>query len=465
MELMRKTENSGLLLFLMGILCVLTVPIFAQADGNNVDEKAYVNPGNMFPDVKDIDGDPELTKQRDQYLAERGWELSVNSANPGNAYIGWASAPIKVEPDDVRYGEARIAAFHTAFASAKGELALVNMRVYFENTLEFMLDELPEDRPIRDELAYLRDRIDIAAEKGIDLGEAHLDKLLRDFEIDPGNYRKASRAEAKQLLKAAFTRNAVMSATRSMRGLRVLTTFENLRSVGVLVIYSHELENIARQCVLGEAVSRRPAEVVTASIQDMIAETLPDDASYIPVHGVRIMEDDAGQNVLVAFGQAAPAITKTTSNRLAQARMRAARMSAQLEAAAALTAFVNGHLEIKQTGNDAELEDIRNIMEDISIREMESYEIGNRMDKFIKENGRADWEGVTTIKTWTANNPRTGHPLVGHVLMWSPSTRDLARGKFLKQDEVKRAERVKYDDEVIVSPSFDHLDPTLRRKK
>jgi hypothetical protein len=464
MELTTRTYGIGWLLWLMCVLCALTVPVLAQADGNNTRGTAYVNPTNMFPNVKDIDSDTKLQEKLNQYLNKRGWKLGVSSDNPDNAWIGWGSALIKVEPDDIRFGEARIAAFHRAFASAKGNFALSRMvKATTEITAEFMRDRLPDDKPIQDKLAFIRERLSIAAEKGIDLGEAYLDKLLRDVGIDPADYRKAGPVRGKQMLKDAIAVKVVSESVSSMRGLHILTTFEDLKAIGVLVIHSDSSEEIARQCVLGQVVSRRPVEAVTASIQDVLAKTFPGDADYTPVHGVRIMQDDAGQNVLVAFGQWAPPITKTTSSRLAQADIRAAREMARQEALGALTDFANSQLQLKVSSEGKELEDISRVTLGTSLQDVESYDIGSRIESVIKQNGRANWEGVTTVKTWTANNPRTGHVLVGHVLMWSPSTRDAARGNFLKPDGARPAGQVKYDDEVIEAPALDHLDPTLRR--
>jgi len=467
MELMmRKTKRIGLLLWLMCALNIYRVPVVANTDANNVDEKAYVNPGNMFPNVRDLPASGvKLEEQKKRYLGERGWEEGVSSTNPGNAYIGWATAPIRLGPDDVKYGQARIMAFHRAFTDAKGAFVLSRrLTVLTEIAREFLLDEFPEDIPDTDKFSYIRDRLLVAAEKGADLGEAYLDKLLTRFGIDPTYYQKVDRVERKKILNDAIARTVKTRAISSLAGLRIVTTFEDLESVGVLVMYSEQSERIARQVVIGEAVSRRPADVVKRSIQDMLAKALPNDADYIGVHGVRIMQDDAGENVLVAFGQWSPNITKTTSRPLIEGYVRAAREVAQQEAYGTLTDFAKSTLDIETVARTKEFQDI-SLVTQSGRQELEpSYAIGQRVETIIRQHGSAKLEGATTIRTWTLNNPRTGHVLVGHVLMWSPSTRDAARGKFLKQEEGKPAEKVKYDNTVIEAPPLDHLDPTLRRK-
>ena len=466
---MRKTDGIGLFLWLMCVLPAFTVPVIAQVDGNNVGEKAYVNPGNMFYDVKRLPNSGAiLTDQMDRYLAERGWELGVSSANPGNAYIGWKTARIRLKYDDAKYGQARIMAFHRAFTDTKGEFVL-SRRVDIVTQIyrKFVNNDLPEDIPQAPDrrFAYIRERLDVALEKGMDLGEAKLDELLREVGIDPANYRKVDREKRRNIFNDAVERAATARARSSVTGLHIVTTFEDLDSVGVLVTRSEESEQIARQVVRGGAMSRRPSNVVKNSIQHVLAKALPNDADYIGVHGVRIMQDEAGEYVLVAFGQWAPSITKTMSTLLVEGRVDAAREVARAEAEAAVTDFVNSTVVFDRAVTTKESADVTDVTpQGGEVAEVTSEEMGARVEKFIQQHGEARLEGLTTIKTWTANNPRTGHVLVGHVLMWSPATRDAAQGKFLKQEEGKPAEKVKYDNTVIEAPALDHLDPTLRRE-
>ena len=74
----------------------------------------------------------------------------------------------------------------------------------------------------------------------------------------------------------------------------------------------------------------------------------------------------------------------------------------------------------------------------------------------MKQSGRSKLEGVSTVTSWTANHPVTGHLVVGHVLMWSPSTRDAARGKFPKPRKTAGGNKAKLGKDTIrQSPDFD----------
>jgi len=460
-----KADGIGLLLWLMCVLCVLAVPVFAQADANNTGEKAYVNPANMFLKWNEIDTGAKIEEQRDKYLRERGWELSESAANPGqHVWIGWGMAPIKLDPEDVRYGQARIAALDRAFAVATGAFVLSEIpKVTTKRISEFMDDKLPQDSSGAGKLPRLRKQLSVAAEKVMALGEGRLDAELRKVGVDPDGYSKVSAVEKRQKMFCEdVMREVLTEASHSLRGLRILTSFEDRKWVGVLVAYSEESEQIARHFVVGEVVSRRPAEIVRSSIRDQLAKALPNNADYIGVHGVRIMQDDSGENVLVAFGQWAPAVTRTTSSSVLNAEMEAAREMARQDAYGALTDFLKSTGTFNATAARRELEELSRVVLDGRVEEEQPYDIGIRVARIIKQYGSATLEGVQPIKTWTANHPKTGHLYVGHAVILSPATRDAVRGRSLKQPEGKSGQ-IKYDDEVIEAPALDHLDPTLRR--
>lgn len=180
------------------------------------------------------------------------------------------------------------------------------------------------------------------------------------------------------------------------------------------------------------------------------------------MHGVRIMEDETGEKVLVAFGQWAPEITKTTSSQIREARVQAARRQARSNAIAALTNFINSTLVLEEVSQFREIEDISRITTGKRVEEVESYEIGERVEEIVNQYGKVELEGITTVKEWAANDPKTGHIIVGHVAMWSPATRDAALGIITTPGEEILEGEIEYDDGVRESPALDQLDPTLQ---
>ena len=464
MRMWKGNKLLGFALWLMFILSLLIIPITCYAGQDDEGNEAFVSPVNLYPKVEELAGiGAKIEQNRDQYLKKRGWELGQSTHNPGGAYIGWGVGEINLAPDDVRYAQARIAAFYRAFTDANGDFARFQQQE-ITTTLakKFFYNDLPEIGPEMDSKAYLEERISILAEKVLDLGEAHLNRLLKEVNIDPDKYRVAEKSEREKILHDAISQTVTNRAVSSLSGVRVLANFEDLNSVGVLIIHNEQSEQIARQIAQGEVVSRNLSEVIARTILDQLGSCFKSEEDYIPVHGVRIMEDETGEKVLVAFGQWSPAITKSTSSKIREARVQAARKQAQSLAIGALTNFINSTLVLEEVSEFREIEDIRRITMGKRVEEVESYEIGERIEEIVNQYGKVKLEGITTIKEWAANDPKTGHVIVGHVAIWSPAMRDAALGRITPKEGMPEGE-IEYDEGVRESPALDHLDPTLQR--
>jgi soluble P-type ATPase len=395
-------------------------------------------------------------------LKKRGWELGQSTHNPGGAYIGWGVGDIKLEPDDVKYAQARIMAFYRAFTEAKGDFILYQQQnISTKLVREFFYDDFPEIEKELEDKEYWKERIDTFVEKAIDLGEAKLDALLKEFDVDLDNYTNANKIEKKKILHDAISQTTVIRALGSLAGVRVLANFEDLNSVGVLIIHNEQSETIARQIAHGDVISRNTSDVVKKTILEQLGDSFTNIEKYIPVYGVRVMEDETGEKVLVSFGQWAPAITNNTNTTISEARVKAARKIAQSNAIADLTNFINSTLVLESHIKIQESEDVNRIRMVERLEEIESYQIGEYSENIIKQYGNVQLQGITTIEKWSANDPNTGHVIVGHVAMWSPATRDAALGIITVQEEMPEGE-IEYDEGVRESPALDHLDPTLQ---
>jgi len=87
-----------------------------------------------------------------------------------------------------------------------------------------------------------------------------------------------------------------------------------------------------------------------------------------------------------------------------------------------ITDFVNSTAILNDRSMIAESAVVNRRITSASELEEESFAIGSLTDKMIKQQGKAKIRGVTSIKTWAANHPETGHLIVGRVLMWSPTS-------------------------------------------
>jgi hypothetical protein len=140
------------------------------------------------------------------------------------------------------------------------------------------------------------------------------------------------------------------------------------------------------------------------------------------------MTDDSGNRVLVSFGQWAPKITKHDSRMKINTAIKAAKGIAYDQALSYITMFVNTTLALENKTKLSDSETINALSRtDGTNEEQESSSVGAMLEKFVKETSRVTIEGVSQVHSWAINHPETGHPLVGTVLMWSPTTQEYAR--------------------------------------
>ena len=429
---------------------------FGQAAAAFAVDEPYGSPGHNFVLAEEIGSSP-LEDQMRAYLAERQWHLGTSTLNPGNAYIGWAEAPIQVDPSDIRFGQARIAAYERAMAIARGEFVQErSVQVTDRINSTFFEDTLP--KAAQSEVG-LQERAQVLAEKMLDLGEAQLDQFLREAGLDPGAYRTAGREQRKILMRNAVSRTTATEAISGVAGLRVLHTFENLNGVGVLVVYSSKLEDTARRLHSGRIAVTPPAQPLAATINQQIDALLANgEEALLYVHGIRDMTDVTGHTALVAFGQWSPAITNQTTRMQREHAIRSAREQARNRAYASLAQFVRGMTTHQSRNEFLENAQVEKLVHDGRMDVMESYEIGSLVETVIDQTARADMEGVTTIRQWAANHPETGHLVLGHILLWSPATQQAARGELKDAgDELNQgteATRREFENRVRQSPDF-----------
>jgi hypothetical protein len=419
----------------------------AQAD------KEFTKAEHIFPLAEETSG--RLTEERDKYLAKRKWELGISKKNPNGAYIGWGEAPIHSDPKNKTYAQSRVMAFERALTEARGDFVKFQQMKTSTETIKRFFDDSRE--PSEEEIRTEKGRLKVIAQKTLALTEAELDKKLKALNVDPSKFEKLSVDKKRNLMTDEIRKENTAHALKSVAGLRVLATFEDLRSIGVLVVYSDNMRELAISIARGETTPA-PTDNHQEAIAKQIEDACPRGASDL-VHtlGVRVMTDDSGNRALVAFGQWSPAVTTLDSRLKRDTAVKAARMTARVQAEGALTDFINSTLVLDTRALAEEAVEINKITSSSEEREQETARIGSLIAESIKQYGHAKLEGVTTIKDWTGNHPETGHLIVGHVLMWSASTRDAAvHGIDKILDAAKRDDRkAPLRNNIRTSPDLD----------
>lgn len=398
------------------------IPITPVEIPQTQEERADAGMG-MFPSMEEVAGS-KLEAQRDEYLKNRKKRLGFTRKG---AYIGWATSSISGGPNSLDFGQKRILAFEKAFADAKAEFvqakkiqggAKIQRRIFNDDTE-------PEVNKEKDGFLVS------VGKKLAALTGAALDKALIELGVDPKEVEGSTIEQKRQKAVDSFNKEVTIEAIANISGVRILATFEDLDGVGVLIVQSPEYAELARAIASKKLVPISSDEDPIDAIANKIDESFVDKNALIPQYGVRIMNDDAGNRVLVSFGQWSPKITKGDSKMKMNMAIKAARQVAYDQAFSYMTQFVNTTMAVsnksKIEGSDS-IADLTHSDGTVE-KDQETSTVGAKLDRFIKETSSVSIEGVTPIKSWQTNHPETGHPIVGSVLIWSPATQEYARQK------------------------------------
>lgn len=379
-----------------------------------------------FPKVSEIAGS-NLEQQRDKWLkGDQNRSRKKLGFDRKGSYIGWGMAPIEVDPKQVDFGQKRIMAFEKAFADAKGKFVRTKkQKVATEVTRKFFHDDKEKiDVELKD------GRLVGIGKKLAALTEAKLDKALIDLGVDPKDIENSDIAQKRTLAENSLSKNITIKAVQRIPGIRILATFEDVKGVGVLIKQNRNYSNLASAIASHKLIGYPSKTDPVDDIANQLEQKFIENKDYIPQYGVRIMVDEAGNRVLVSFGQWSPKVTRSDSRMKINMAVKAAKDIAYNQALSYMTQFVNTTLSLE---DDTKLKDsdmIKKITHTNKSEErIESSSVGASIDKFIKETSNVSLEGVTETMNWTVNHPETGHLIVGKVLMWSPLTQEYARQK------------------------------------
>ena len=391
----------------------------APTTENSGDEavEEITKPEHNFPDSDNIVG-AGIIKDRDEYLESRGWEVGFSENNPGGSYIGWATEDIPLGTKDKNYGNARILAIDGAVAKAMGEFALSRGLQAQTRTIRNVTQD-------PNALARAEEQSSKSYSKAIfnrlsNLTTAQLDQALEGLGVDSSEHQDLDYSQKVTMAERSVQRGVARQAFESFKGIRLLKTFEDKDSVGALVVYNTRFKELARRITNGQV------EAIGGGLSSGAVEKINGDLSdeeLIFMHGVRVLKDANGNPVLVAFGQHSAAVTRADTEMAISMAIDSAERSSQLSADGAIANFLGMQVEV----------DDESLSEMVSSREgtlgsdgqksvTESAEFVQRMNSMIEQRSRVDLSGITTVRSWRANHPETGHLIVGSVKMWSPTT-------------------------------------------
>lgn len=371
-----------------------------------------------------------LHAERDAWLDQQGLVLGTNE---NGSWLGFGLATIDSAPGPT-WGAARVAAFGRAEGQARSDFVeMTGVRVTVESLGRLFQDDgafeelLDPSRPRRGALAAIEARL-------LELEGEELVQALELFDLDAEALSKLGAPERRVALAESFRDTVTQRAARSLRGLRVIQTFEvhgeETHSVGVLVAWSE------RNAALANVVRTGQGKISSAAEGKPLSEWLPaDDDELYRDWGVRVFPGPEGEPIVVSFGQAAVGATPGEPPRAREARRSAAMVRAKSFALAHLTLFVNATTLVDQVTSRGE--DFEVAMEldadGFAHHEPGASALVRTLDRTIKTQGQAVIVGGEVVRSWRRTLPGTEAEFCGVVYAWSPTRArlayDFARGE------------------------------------
>lgn len=381
-----------------------------------------------FPDV-DLLSDTKIRDQIDDWMQGKG--KTLGDFDSKGTYFGSAIQAINADPERIDFGQKRITAFEKAFSKAKGEFVLF---LRADNSVSVVTKKFFKDDEDLDGIEIKDGRAKGIANKIGALTEAKLDHALKELGVDPKDVENSDIRKKRVLMEDSIAKEMSVEAFQALAGVRIDATFEDVHNVGVVIKYNDNTRALADAIGSGELIEYPVKGDPKESISNQLKQRFKTDMDYLSQYGVRVMTDDSGNKALVSFGQWSPKVTKADSKMKRNMSVEAAKEIADSLARSYLTQFISTTVEVQKKDRIRDSDTVTEISKtDGAQLEKEAASVGSKLDKFIKENSEVKLEGVTPIKHWAVNHPKTGHMIFGKVLLWSPSSQEFARRGNLKK--------------------------------
>jgi len=369
---------------------------------------------------------PNLQKK----CSQKGVDLSLPECTQNALFYG--DGAVMLSPEDPNWVNARSLAYNKALVQAYQKVA-----EYLSLTNEVkMMQELFRDseRPTLGE--DVKSNIDILLDKSVALVGGAIDNKLVEYGIDPAQFNSASDSTKKTMLRDAISTQSVKLAIASTTGMIPYQTFEGKNQDGahvIRVVVSAEPDRIA----LVKTILLKRAQIMP-NLDKKAQKSLYDRLVLgrevlVNQFGTRLMYDEQGYPVLVAFGQAGIEKSATHSGRAARSEI--AQRKAVANADAVLTLLLNSTTSSKEITKQVlqHLEEEKVISEKAAgtvtneLSETDTY--NEYIDSKTTVSGRIqNFAGRSEFYNWSYEFPKTNHKVAGVILVWSPQAAQHAQG-------------------------------------
>ena len=384
--------------------------------------------------LSEVEGTP-LSRYTDEIAAAWAARLDAMDFDEGPneladgrlVFVSTGRATVEFALEHPGFIEGRGAAYDIAYLRAKAAMArFLGAQVSGSTSFELLENASWTDGQIDDGQRLTQcQRI---LQKLRDLTEAELDAALSDLDPNHDPDRYGTRDAVEAAYRSALERELRAYAARYVQGAMPLAVYEG--PVGNDYVIQVGLVWTARNARLAGVMGGGALPLAGPAGRAVLAEWLPQTVEDLVARwGVHRLVNGAGEQVLVAFGQAAP---RNTSPDRARRAEETALEIAVLRAEAALGAFVGETVESERTEDTKAL-----------AIEYADAATGAAVDRAFAERVRTrfdpvELEGVRSIGRWVEAHPANGQRLAVAAIAWTPSGVAAARRV---QDTMRDADR------------------------
>lgn len=405
----------------------------------------------------------------DPFAAERSVEAQIQkflasnagqSLQTGNGKVWSAVATVTKSTRSGDWGMLRSLAYQRAWTKVQQDYIRWQFEQSRNSTVRRLFEDASSGAPAYEQAKYTgSDTIDEFIDKSGAYISSKLDAALLEAGVDPEAYARGSKKQRKDLLVDSITQTTVTRSFGTLAGLWSVQTFsgavDGQEAIGVVGAYSPAFRELA-----GEISGRRPIQSTGASGAPLAQRIPTEPGSLLGAFGVRVLHDEEGYPLLLAFGQSAMSRTKGSAAVLSSARNTAIGR-ARSAADAAMAQFVNGTAvyENENTLGDSVREYVE-VDRQGSIELSEGVDITAIYNESLSSSSKSTLSGKSVFTTWTYMHPPTKQMLVGVVVAWSPA--EDARARFVKNGRrIKASEKPVGEDVESNEPEWSVNGPNL----
>jgi hypothetical protein len=441
----------------IGAVAFFGIFVVMPAFGQNAQKNSAVNLTKKEFNQLNEDSAAEVADQNqdiqdaiDKWLESRRIEVGVEGRN-GELYYS-ATSDVEVSPSHPAWVKSRQTAFDKAILAIRANF----IKDQFGRTVNRIEQSLNQDdssnnREFKDKKLEGKSQIAAIWDKALAVSGGKLDQLLNSYGIDPSELNAVPPAQRKDLFAKKFIKSTITRAMGDSSGILVKKTYEANNSkgnfsIGVIALYSPNLKQIAYDIAHGSAVASDGIKGRNiSSWHNYPPETLS------KIFGLRLVNDENGEFVLLSFGQWGFSFKGKNSNRIKRAR-RSAAVQAEQITLGQITNFMNSSLALNNSTETGEIVENYLLKQGDDTIEKDITTIVDKISNSVKQRSSGKIAGTRTVKRWKFKHP-LGHEIIGQIKVWTRQGYNTSQNiKNFKPSSTRKIEGPKSSNKQHIKP-------------